>query len=79
MAAISKVVIYQCLRYQPDVVSKNIGTSLTATEAIWGKARKGDGPGEDCILAVMPTGAFTTAQVRIALGVLKDGGTPREI
>lgn len=74
IAAISRVVAFECFRGDATQVSINIETSLEAAQSIWGKVRKGSGPGEPCLIALTPRGAFTIAQVRIALGVLKDSG-----
>jgi hypothetical protein len=75
IAAVSKVLAYQCFRHDLEGVVK-IHTTLhrDAIASIWGKLREGEGPGWRCILALLPAGAFTTAQVQTALGVLKDSG-----
>lgn len=74
IAAVSRVVINQCWKGDATLVSKIFETSLTSAESTWGKVRRGEGPGESCILSMMPAGAFTLGQIRIALGVLKDSG-----
>jgi hypothetical protein len=75
VAATSKVLCYLCIRYDLAEVSKNIETfAPKAVESIWGKVRQGEGPGEQCILDLLPANSYTRAQARIALGVLKDSG-----
>jgi hypothetical protein len=72
IAAISKEVSRQCIAGDAALIAKNFAVSLTAAERMWGNIRAGGTPGEDCIVAVAPTGAFTLGQIRTALGVLRD-------
>lgn len=75
IAAISKVLVYRCWRFGIDEVWENSHTCpREAIESIWGKVRRGEGPGRSCIHDLMPAGAFTADQIRTALGILKDSG-----
>lgn len=78
IAAVSRVLIYQCLRWDLEElrgVAKIFATlPQDAIESIWGKARKGEGPGERCLLDVLVDGTFTRSQLREAVGTIKDGG-----
>ena len=46
IAAISRVVAFECFRGDAERVAINIATPLDAAHSIWGKVRKGSGPGE---------------------------------
>ena len=72
IAALSRVVVEQCCKGDATLTATIIAVSQEAAERIHGSVLTGDGPGERCILEVMPEGAFTRVQVRLALGVLKD-------
>jgi hypothetical protein len=73
IAAISKVVVRECLAHDLEGVVK-IFTTLPrdAVESVWGKVRQGEAPGIRCIIDLMPKDAFSFGTVRTALGVLAD-------
>jgi hypothetical protein len=72
VAAISRLLANSLVRCDEDEFSK-IFDNLSFPE-LRGRLLAGSGIGEPCILAITPKGAFTTAQVRLALGILKDSG-----
>jgi len=75
IAAISKVLAYQCFRHDAaNLVTILTGLDRRGGETIWGNIRQGEGPGWHCILDVTPKDAFTRSQVHTALGILKDSG-----
>jgi hypothetical protein len=74
IAAISRVVAFECWRHDATDIAKIFAMSARPAETMWGRVRRESGIGEDCIISVAPRNAFTLAQVRIALGVLKDSG-----
>jgi len=76
VAALSRAVTESCLRCDTPEGVGQIWPTLTrdAAESIWGKIRKGEQPGRDCIQALMPTGAYTHHQIDLALHVLRDSG-----
>jgi hypothetical protein len=76
IAAISKVLALECFRHD-NAGSVKILTDLKNPDAankIWANTRSGEGPGFRCVQALMPEGAYTTAQIQTALGILKDSG-----
>jgi len=75
IAAMARQAVIECQQHDtPDEVAKIFATSLPAARSLWGKIREGVPPGEDCIRAIAPVGAFTLGQIRLALGVLRDSG-----
>ena len=76
ISAIAHFVLRECGRCETlEGVGRILPTlSREAAASIWGKIRKGESPGRDCILAIVPDGAYSETQVNLALGVLRDSG-----
>jgi len=75
IAALSRVITAECLKHDSsDEIAKIFAISPNAAQTAWGRIRAGGTPGEDCIAAVAPAGAYTLGQIRLALGVLRDSG-----
>jgi hypothetical protein len=75
VAAICGQLVYLCWRHPLEGVGE-ISPTLhrDAVESLWGKVRKGESPGRRSIMQVVPEGAFTDDQVRLALTILTDSG-----
>ena len=74
IAAISRALVKVCVQSDASSIAKIFAIGLDAAELVQGNVKRGEGPGERCILEVMPAGTFNRAQARLALGVLKDSG-----
>ena len=75
IAGLTRLIIRECLRCgSPDEIVKIFTISPNAAQTIWGKIRAGGFPGHDCIASIVPEGTYSLAQIRLALGVLKDSG-----
>jgi ParB-like nuclease family protein len=74
IAAISKVLAYSLIHCDQQTFSKIFENVDLDYKYLRGHVLGGHAIGETCILQAMPVGSFTTGQVRVALGVLKDSG-----
>lgn len=74
IAAICRTVVRQCRSGDAAKTAKFFAVSDKVAERMHGSVLTGDGPGERCVLDVLPEAVFTQNQVRQAVGVLKDSG-----
>ena len=77
IAAVSRVLSYDLLRYGVMVVEKSATLPRMALESISGKLQQGDGRVGGCLTDVLPAGTFTQPEFMTALGILKDSGQCR--
>ena len=69
IAAVSRVLSYDLLRYGVMVVEKSATLPRMALESISGKLQQGDGRVGGCLTDVLPAGTFTQPEFMTALGI----------
>jgi hypothetical protein len=74
VAAISRVLAYNLLRWDEATFVKNFTKVEVDYPSCRGRLEAGSGIGWECVRAFAPKDAFSEAQIHAALGTLKDSG-----